>query len=104
MQRNAFVMKLKPGFEAEYKKRHDQIWPELAAELTAAGISDYSIFLDPRTGYLFAVQKLADNHTAADLPNTPIVKKWWAHMQDIMDTNPDNSPIALPLTEVFHLD
>src|SRR3954468_20699277 len=89
MLRNAFVMKLKPGFEAEYKKRHDQIWPELAKELKAAGISDYSIFLDSRTGYLFAVQKLADNHTAAALPQTAIVKKWWAYMKDIMDSNAD---------------
>lgn len=104
MLRNAFVMKLKPGFEAEYKKRHDEIWPELAAELKAAGISDYSIFLDPRTGTLFAVQKLTDTNTAANLPSTAIVKKWWAYMKDIMVSNPDNSPVALPLTEVFHLD
>lgn len=104
MTRNAFVMKLKPGFEAEYKRRHDQIWPELTRELKAAGISDYSIFLDPRTGCLFAVQKLAPGHTADNLPQTAIVKKWWAYMKDIMDINPDNSPVALPLTEVFHLD
>ena len=104
MLRNAFVMKLKPGFEAEYKKRHDEIWPELRAELRAAGVSDYSIFLDPRTGHLFAVQKLTETNTAADLPQTAIVKKWWAYMKDIMDSNPDNSPVALPLTEVFHMD
>lgn len=104
MTRNAFLMKLKPGFEAEYKKRHDEIWPELSRELTKAGVSDYSIFLDPRTGYLFAVQKLSSTNTAAGLPETAIVKKWWAYMKDIMDSNPDNSPVALPLTEVFHMD
>jgi L-rhamnose mutarotase len=104
MKRNAFVMKLKPGFEAEYKRRHDAIWPELHKELKAAGVSDYSIFLDPRTLQLFAFQKLSDNNTAANLPNTAIVKKWWAYMKDIMDSNPDNSPVALPLTEVFHMD
>jgi L-rhamnose mutarotase len=104
MLRNAFVMKLKPGFEAEYKRRHDAIWPELAAELKKAGISDYSIFLDERTGYLFAVQKLTDGNTAGALPQTAIVKKWWAWMKDIMDTNPDNSPVAVGLKEVFHLD
>jgi L-rhamnose mutarotase len=104
MLRNAFVMKLKPGFEQEYKKRHDEIWLELHAELKAAGISDYSIFLDERTGNLFAFQKLTDDNTAVSLPHTPIVKKWWAYMADIMDTNPDNSPIALPLKEVFHMD
>ena len=68
MQRHAFKMKLKPGVVAEYKKRHDEIWPELAAELKAAGISDYSIFLDEETLTLFAVQKLSDGNTAADLP------------------------------------
>jgi len=104
MRRNAFLMKLKPGFEAEYKKRHDEIWPELSRELTKAGVSDYSIYLDERTGYLFAVQKLSETNTAAHLPETAIVKKWWAYMKDIMDSNPDNSPVALPLTEVFHMD
>jgi L-rhamnose mutarotase len=104
MIRNAFVMKLKPGFEAEYKKRHDEIWPELSRELTAAGVSDYSIFLDGRTGTLFAVQKLTEGNTAARLPERAIVKKWWAYMKDIMDTNPDHSPVAVGLTEVFHMD
>jgi len=102
--RNAFKMKLKPGFEAEYEKRHDEIWPDLAAELTRAGISDYSIFLDPETLTLFAVQKLTDDNTADALPETEIVKKWWAYMADIMDTNPDSSPVCEPLVEVFHQD
>ena len=104
MMRNAFKMKLKPGFEAEYKKRHDEIWPELSAALTAAGVSDYSIFLDEETLTLFAVQKLSDNHTADVLPELPIVKKWWAFMAEIMDANPDHSPICTPLPEVFHHD
>jgi L-rhamnose mutarotase len=104
MTRNAFKMKLKPGFQAEYKKRHDEIWPELATELTQAGVSDYSIFLDEETLTLFAVQTLTDDHTAGDLPNTAIVKKWWAYMADIMETNPDNSPVCTQLPEVFHQD
>jgi len=104
MKRNAFVMKLKPGFEAEYKKRHDEIWPELRKELAAAGVSDYSIFLEPRTLQLFAVQSLTNNNTSRNLPGTAIVKKWWAYMADIMDTNPDNSPVTHPLMEVFHMD
>ncbi len=104
MIRNAFKMKLKPGFEDEYKRRHDEIWPELAAELAAAGVSDYSIFLDAETLTLFAVQKLTDDNTADALPDTAIVKKWWAYMADIMDTNADNSPVAVPLGEVFHQD
>lgn len=97
-------MKLKPGFEAEYEKRHDEIWPELSRTLTEAGVSDYSIFLDRETLILFAVQKLADGHSADRLPDNPIVKKWWAYMADIMETNPDNSPVCVSLPEVFHAD
>ena len=104
MIRNAFKMKLKAGFEAEYKERHDEIWPELSAELKAAGVSDYSIFLDEETLTLFAVQKLSDDHSADQLPETAIVKKWWAYMSDIMETNPDNSPVAIELKEVFYAD
>lgn len=104
MKRNAFTMKLKPGFEAEYKKRHDEIWPELSEELTKAGISDYSIYLDEETLTLFAFQKLIDDNTADVLPGTAIVKKWWAYMADIMETNPDNSPVCGDLKEVFHID
>ena len=104
MERIASLMKLKPGFEAEYKRRHDEIWPEMLAELRAAGVSDYSIFLDPGTLVLFAVQKRAENSTADDLPKKAIVKRWWAYMKDIMETNPDNSPLSAPLIEVFHMD
>jgi L-rhamnose mutarotase len=104
MKRSAFKMKLKPGFEKEYKKRHDEIWPELARELTFAGVSDYSIFLDEETLTLFAVQKLTDNNTSALLPGNPVVRKWWDYMADIMEVNPDNSPVSVALKEVFHLD
>ena len=102
--RNAFKMKLKPGFEAEYKKRHDEIWPELETLLSESGIQDYSIFLDEETLILFAVQKLNKDFDSSLLPNHPIVKKWWAYMGDIMDTNPDNSPVEKSLKEVFHMD
>lgn len=102
--RNAFKMKLKPGFEAEYKKRHDEIWPELQRLLSETGIQDYSIFLDEETLILFAVQKISPDFDQMHLPSHPLVKKWWAYMADIMDTNPDHSPIAIPLKEVFHLE
>lgn len=103
MQRNAFKMKLKPGNVAEYKKRHDEIWPELQAALRAAGISDYAIFLDEETLTLFACQKLSDGNTAAELPKHPVVRKWWEYMAPLMETNPDKSPVAKPLKEVFYL-
>ncbi len=104
MKRKAFKMKLKPGFEEEYKRRHDKIWPELVEELEKAGVSDYSIYLDRETLFLFAFQKLKDHNTSDDLHNKHIVKKWWKYMSDIMETNPDNSPVAINLKEVFHMD
>ncbi len=103
MQKVAFKMKLKEGFKNEYKKRHDEIWPELAALLKANGISDYTIFLDEETNTLFGVQ-LQSGQSSQDLGSTEIVQKWWAYMADIMETNPDNSPVSKPLVEVFHMD
>ena len=103
MIRNAFKMKLKPGFEDEYQKRHDEIWRELSHVLVDAGVSDYSIFLDPETLTLFASWKLSDDHTTADLPNHPLVKKWWAFMADMMEVNSDDSPVCVPLNKVFYL-
>ncbi len=104
MQRIACKMKLNPGCEAEYRKRHDEIWPELSAELKAAGIFDYSIFLDEETLTLFAVLKLAEGNTNAALPGKAVMKKWWAYMADIMETNPDNSPVSKDLKEVFYME
>ena len=101
MQRVAFKMQLKPGFENEYKKRHDEIWPELSQALSDAGISDYSIFLDEESLTLFAVHKLSADNTAAELPQKEIVKKWWPYMADIMETNPDNSPVCKELKGMF---
>jgi|GEM_PF-1453296 len=86
------------------QKKHDEIRPELKAELKAASISDYSIFLDQETFTLFAVQKLSDGNTASALPRSPIVCKWWDAMAPLMQVHPDNSPVATPLREVVHLD
>ena len=97
-------MKLRPGCEAEYKKRHDEIWPELIEALKDAGIYDYSIYLDEDSGTLFAVQKLEEGHTTDHLPELPIMQKWWDYMKDLMEVNPDNSPVVTPLKQVFHLD
>ena len=103
MNRYGFKMKLKPGFADEYKKRHDEIWPELSALLRRSGVSDYSIFLDEDTNALFAVQK-QNGSSSQDLGSEAIVQRWWAYMADIMETNPDKSPVTIPLREVFHLD
>ena len=103
MQRVAFKMKLFKGKEAEYKKRHDEIWPELSALLKEKGIHEYSIFLDEPTGFLFGVLKIPDKTKLDELPTHPVMKKWWAYMKDIMESNLDNSPISTPLPEVFYM-
>ena len=104
MSNYAWVLEVRPGYEEEYKKRHDAIWPELEVLLSESGVHDYSIFLDEETLTLFAFQKLDEGFDDNYLPNHPVVKKWWSYMADIMETNLDNSPIAIPLKEVFHLD
>jgi len=101
--KTAFKMKLLPGFADEYKKRHDEIWPELAALLKENGVGDYTIFLDEETNILFAVQH-QNGKSSQNLGDTEIVKKWWAYMADIMETNPDHSPVSKNLLEVFHMD
>jgi L-rhamnose mutarotase len=103
LKRHAFKMKLKPGTLAEYQRRHDEIWPELAAALKAAGVSDYAIFVDEETLTLFAVQKLAENNTAGALPGLAIVQRWWEYMAPLMEVNPDHSPVTKPLAEVFYI-
>ncbi len=104
MMRKAFIMKLKAGCAEEYKKRHDEIWPELVKAIEESGISDYSIYLDEETNILFAFQKVKDHNSTDLLPETEVVKRWWAMMGDIMETNPDNSPVSSDLKEMFFLD
>ncbi|EZP38310.1 L-rhamnose mutarotase [Janthinobacterium lividum] len=103
MQQIAFKMQLKPGHAAEYQRRHDAIWPELASLLQESGVRDYSIFLDEDTGALFAVLRRMDGHTMEALPQHPVMRRWWAHMADLMETQADASPVAVPLTPMFHL-
>ena len=104
MRKVAFKMKLFPDKREEYIRRHHEIWPELIQLLKENGISDYTIFLDEETSILFAVQRVDENTTSQDLGKNPIVQGWWAQNVDIMETNPDNSPVTIPLEEVFHMD
>lgn len=103
MERIAFKMKLNPGRAAEYKRRHDELWPELENLLKSTGIREYSIFLDEQSNDLFGFLKISDPRMLDELPAHPVMKKWWAYMQDIMETNPDQSPRSLRLKEVFYL-
>jgi L-rhamnose mutarotase len=103
MQRHAFKMQLNRGMEAEYIRRHAEIWPELVSLLQETGISNYSIHLDRETMVLFGYLERRDDHRMDDLPDHPVMRKWWAHMGDIMATNPDGSPVAIALEETFHM-
>ena len=99
----AFKMKLHPGMAEEYRRRHDAIWPELVALLHEAGVSDYSIHLDPETHTLFAVLKRKADHRMGELPNHRLMRRWWDHMRDIMETDPDGETVAKPLAPMFHM-
>ena len=103
MERIAFKMKLFNGVKEEYKRRHDEIWPELKELLKETGIHDYSIFLDESTNSLFSVLKIENAEALNSLAANAVMQKWWAYMKDLMECNDDNSPISIPLKEVFHL-
>jgi L-rhamnose mutarotase len=104
MIRKAFLMSVNPGSEAEYQQRHSPIWPELEQTLKDHGAHNYTIFLDAETQQLFGCVEIEDEARWNAIANTPICRKWWAHMKEIMPSNPDNSPIARELREVFHMD
>jgi L-rhamnose mutarotase len=103
MQRQAVKMFLNPGCAAEYRKRHDAIWPELVALLGEAGVANYSIHLDRETNVLFAYLERRDDHRMDSLAAHPVMRRWWDHMKDIMRANPDGSPVAIALEEMFFL-
>ncbi|HNW57655.1 MAG TPA: L-rhamnose mutarotase [Bacteroidales bacterium] len=102
--RFGFKMKLFPGFKEEYRKRHSEIWPELVKLLKDEGVGNYSIFLDEETNTLFAYQEQTGQSSSQDLGANEVVKKWWKYMADIMETNPDSSPVTIPLEQVFYME
>lgn len=99
-----FKMKLYPGMKEEYEKRHNNLWPEMQDMIHEYGGKNYTIFLDEETDILFGYIELEDEARWAESANTAICRKWWDYMADIMETNPDNSPVSIDLTNVFHLD
>ena len=104
MIRKAFVMTVHPGAEAEYEARHNPIWTELEETLRRHGAHNYSIFLHPETRQLFGYVEIEDPARWDAVAQTPICRKWWAHMKELMPSNPDNSPVSTDLREVFHID
>nr|WP_314569459.1 L-rhamnose mutarotase [uncultured Pseudomonas sp.] len=103
MQTRAFRMNLNPGQAAEYRRRHAEIWPELAQALLEAGVVDYRIFLDEPAHALFATLTHEDVHGLDELPGTALMQRWWNYMQDIMPSHPDASPISVDLLPMFEL-
>lgn len=99
-----FKMKLFPGQEAEYEKRHNELWPEMQDMIHEHGGKNYTIFLDQETLTLFGYIEIEDEELWAKGADTAINRKWWDFMADIMETNPDNSPVSIDLKNVFHLD
>ena len=97
-------MAVNPQETVEYERRHSPIWPELHEVLRAHGVHDYSIFLDETDGSLFGYVEVEDEARWDAIAKTPVCRRWWTHMRDIMPTNPDDSPRSVPLREVFHLD
>jgi L-rhamnose mutarotase len=104
MEKYAFKMHLKPGCVDEYRRRHDEIWPRLVDLLRVSGVRDYSIYLDEDTLTLFGVLWRCTNHTMADLPKEALMQEWWKYMADLMQTHPNNEPVATPLPCMFHLE
>lgn len=104
MVRKAFLMKLKPGMQEEYERRHNPVWPEMAQLLKAHGVGNYSIYLDRQTDNLFAYVELESEQLWEEIARNEVCRRWWEHMEELMLTNDDASPVSIPLTEVFHLD
>lgn len=103
MIRKAFVMSVNPGGEADYARRHQPVWRELADVLRAHGVHNYSIHLHPGTYQLFAYAEIENEERWQAIAQTEVCRRWWKHMADVMPANPDSSPVSAPLQEVFHL-
>ena len=104
MIRKAFVLSVHAGQEAEYARRHQPIWDDLAAVLKAHGVHNYSIFLHPETRQLFGYVEIEDEARWAAIAQTEVCRRWWQFMADIMPANADGSPVARELREVFRLE
>ena len=104
MIRKAFKMKLYPGMAEEYEKRHNALWPEMRDMIHAYGGKNYSIYLDEETNILYGYLEVESEARWQESAHTEICRKWWDFMADIMETNPDKSPVSIDLKPVFHLD
>ena len=99
-----FKMRLYPGMEKEYERRHKELWPEMKDSIHRHGGHNYSIFLDKETHILFGTIEIDDEELWKKQADDPVNRKWWDYMADLMETNPDNSPVSEALYMVFHLN
>ena len=97
-------MRLKPGCKEEYRKRHSELWPSVRQVLKDGGVYDYSIYLDEETLTLFAFQKTLSEGGSQDMGSEEAIREWWHYMAPLMEVNEDESPVSIPLEELFHLD
>jgi L-rhamnose mutarotase len=101
--RKAFLMSVRDDCHSEYEQRHDEIWPDLVNTLKKHGARNYSIFLESSSSKLFAYVEIEDEQTWQTIANTKVCQRWWSYMKDIMETNPDNSPVSNELKNVFFM-
>ena len=104
MIRKAFVLQLHPGHEADYQKRHNPLPADLEEALKEGGAHNYSIFLHEETLQLFCYVEIEEEARWNAIAQTPACQKWWKSIREIMPSHPDNSPVSVPLREMFHLD
>jgi L-rhamnose mutarotase len=104
MERVGFTMRLLPGKEAEYRRRHDAVWPEMLDALRAAGARDYSIFIHGDQLFAYLV---VDDFAAfrASMAATEVNDRWQAEMATLIDPLTDPATgFHHRLEEIFHLD
>ncbi|HXB56269.1 MAG TPA: L-rhamnose mutarotase [Vicinamibacteria bacterium] len=104
MIRKAFRMSVHAEGLEEYARRHNPIWRELEDTLLAHGVRSYSIYLDIETNDLFAYAEIESEERWRAIASAEVCQRWWCHMQELMPSNPDHSPVARDLREVFHLE
>ena len=99
--RNAFLLKLRPGCAEEYRRRHAAIWPDMLRALRNAGVADYTIWLDTRSGTHYAAPRWGPRARRRD----PVFQRWQESMAELLEPDPDGcGPSTVPLEELFHLD
>lgn len=99
--KKAFRMKLNEGSVEQYKKNHENVYPQLEKLFLKAGVKEYTIWFDEETNYLFAYLDVENIEAWNEIPSSDICKKWWEFMAPIMATNEDNSPVSVDLKNVY---